>query len=211
MRLSASLNGMRGTSCFLSGGFAMRRMISTSACDEKLLAAIGSIAAESAYLERDIETMLYKLTKLPREIGQSIIEKPMMDAKTDLLRAVATAKLKRRPKKVQRLEELVSKIKHCNTDRVTAIHGIWTRQITRSPSGGRQFGPASATKRTKGGSERNLPASRAQKVALDISEAHWDLYDFAEETWPRLFPRLTLPPPPPPPDHHNRDTKANAT
>src|SRR5947207_15204999 len=107
--------------------------------------------------------MLYKLTKLWREIGQSLIERGMIDAKTDLLRDVATAKLKRRPKRVQRLEKIVSQIKHSNTDRVTAIHGIWARHITRSPSGERQIGQASATKR-KGGSEDTLPASRAQKV-----------------------------------------------
>lgn len=173
----------------------MRRkfMLSRVNCDEELLAAIGSIAAESSYLERYVETMLYQLTKLTRETGQHIIEAGMLGGKLDLLALIGKAKLKSRKKRLKQFSDLMSEIKHANTERSIAIHGLWYpphENYLRAIHFGEPWpAPAVATKRGKGdGKEVKLEAKRAVKLAEQISDLHWQIHDFAEETWPNLFP-----------------------
>jgi hypothetical protein len=165
-------------------------MLSTYYCDQPLLAAIGSIAAESAYLERFIESMLYRLTKLSREVGRPLVEKGMLDAKLTALQEVSRAKLKRRPKRMKRLDSIISRLRTSNTDRGIAIHGVWIHEVTWAPGliGMPTFGPPRASKRKGTHPDATMRAERAMKLATEIYDGHKELHDFAKETWPLLFP-----------------------
>lgn len=172
----------------------MRVMVSTSQLTPELLAAIGSIAAESAYLERFMETVLYSLTKLDRDIGKPMIERGMFDAKAQLLREVGAFKLKRRAKQCEAFLTIMSAIMSSNSDRGTAIHGIWLRR-PKFGGGWLDFGweePTAHKRGRPGKPDIAMTAQRAMDVAREISEAHHDLHEFVYRTWPRQFPRHTL-------------------
>lgn len=168
-----------------------RQMLSTLYCDSKLQAAIGSIAVESAYLERYIETMLYALTKISRDIGQPMIEGTMIGSKLDLLLHVGKVKLAKRPKRLKQFCDLMSRIKQANTDRTIAIHGVWQPEIQNwlRAYAMMDFGKPVATKRGKG-QDTKMSAERAMKIAGEISELHYELHDFAEQTWRTVFPQI---------------------
>lgn len=179
-----------------------RHILSTSFCDQTLLANIGSIAAESAYLEQFVETMLYRLTKLTREMGYPIIETPMLGGKLDLLSQIVKVKLKRRKKRLAQFAKIVSDIKNSNSERITAIHGLWL-PANPIPAVGiinrvRERRNAVAVKRGRlDKPDTKLTAERAAKVAVAIYESHVELRDFALETWPKIFPPMpgrALPP-----------------
>lgn len=167
------------------------RILSTIYCDQTLLAHIGSIAAESAYLERYIETVLYGLTKMTREVGHVVIERTMFDGKVDLLNQIGKTKLKARPKKLARFTEIISDIKASNSERVIAVHGVWLPQSPNLTMGIidalRQPKRPIATKRGKlDKPDTTLTSERAEKVAESIYQAHLALHDFVDEVWPKL-------------------------
>ena len=178
-------------------------MLSRAFCDAQLREAVGSIAIESAYLERFIETMLYALTKLKRDMGYPIVEAGMIGSKIDLLTQVGKVKLAKRKRRLKQFTELISNIKQANTDRVTAVHGLWLPEhhnYLRMITLGQSKIPARASKRNKDGTpDTTLDEGRAAKIAERISQLHQELHDFAEQAWPRVFPiyrPLMLPPPP---------------
>jgi hypothetical protein len=201
---SASSNGIGtgGGSSFF--GVDMRQMRSILVCGEKLLAAIGSVAVESAYLERDIEALLYALTKLDRETGFPIIEKGMIDGKIGLLRAIAEPKLKKRRKWQRKFLDIISRLKITNSDRTTVIHGVWMPALVIVTLAD-DFSTESITTGKKGVSRRGKPGksgaemdeTRAVQVASAISDARFDLREFAHSAWRiALAPNPAVPPQP---------------
>jgi len=165
------------------------KLLSVELCGEKLLMHIGSIAAESAYLERYTETLLYKLTRLNRDVGRPIIEAPMLGGKLDLLLEVGKARLKNRQKKQAEFRQLISRIKNANADRATAVHGIWIPDISQGIIDSIRNPRPIASKRGKPGKpDVTLAADRAEKLAEEIYNGHVGLHAFARKAWPKLFP-----------------------
>lgn len=192
--------------------------LSTYYCDEKLLAAIGSIVLESAYLERYIETMLYRLTRLSRPLGHPLIEKGMMDAKLEALKEICRSKLARRPKHFAELSDIISDLRQNNTDRSIAVHGVWTPEVTYKPGlfGEAVFGPPRASKRKGHQGDAIMTAARAMELAKDISDGHSALHAFSKRTWRRLFPgpmpiRPPLPLGPPLSENQKRANKRGSS
>ncbi len=171
----------------------MRIMLSKAHCEPELLASIGAIAAESAYLERFIETVILGLAKLPPEVGP-LVCKGMIDAKIDLLRELGNIKLKRFPRRKAKFAEIISELKRTNGERSIAIHGIWHGGMFHGAGLlNFTFTPAQATKKGKlGHPEATMTATRAHKLSHEISEAHHDLHEFAYRTWPKAMPGTTL-------------------
>ena len=108
----------------------MREMLSAMQCDEKLLAAIGAIAVESTYLERFLDTTIRKLARLSDAVARPVLAKTAtMEAKLDLLRELGSIKLQKYPKRHDEFEKIIATLKNANTNRNTAIHGVWYREM----------------------------------------------------------------------------------
>lgn len=170
-----------------------RTMLSREYCDDQLLIAIGSIAAESAYLERFVETLIYRLTKLTREMGYPIVEAGMLGSKLDLLTQVGRVKLNGKEIVSTQFSDLMSRIKHANSERILAVHGVWLHEhenFLKAIMEGLSAPPVVALKRNKDGKpDTKLEKKNALLAAKQISDLHHDLHEFATRNWPTLFPR----------------------
>lgn len=168
-------------------------MLSVMFCNRELLAAIGSIAAESTYLEQTVEDAITRLSGLPSD-GVSCIMPTMIGGKLDLLLHLGKARLRTKSRR-QQFSDLMSHIKNSNTERILAVHGVWEPQndsgqhpgiinALRYPTTFKMV----ATKAAKGAKgSAKLDEDRAWKVAMAIAEGHGKLRDFTQEAWPRKF------------------------
>jgi len=166
-------------------------------CDEKLLAAIGAIAVESTYLERFVDTAIRKLSGLSDTISHAVLAKHnTMEARFDLLLELGSTKLKHAPKRCAEFEQIIKALKDANSNRNTAIHGVWYREMVFDGKGLLGYTlaePKASRKPPKPGEQGStMRAETAHKVAKQISEAHYALHEFAYRTWRRYFPHSTL-------------------
>jgi len=144
-------------------------IIAQSVLSTDQLAAIGCIAVESAYLEDTVETIIYNLSGLTREKGEIFIDKFMLDSKLNLLKELSIIKFKSKKRKLF-LSELIGEIKSANSERIIAIHGLWTQDINALLSGHGAKAMRSNSRRPA-----SLSAHKLEDVAKRISDGHYEL------------------------------------
>lgn len=159
-------------------------MTSKSVLTTEQLAAIGSIAVESAYLEDFVDFMIAWLAGLPDEQLSILIPRAMLDGKLDILRNLGIIKLRSKRRK-EEFQQIIAKLKELNSQRNIAVHGNWqSKEMHRLSDIGKgipvQIGNAEAR-----GKKQNsvLHASKLQTVAISIADYREKLFHFCFDTW----------------------------
>jgi hypothetical protein len=88
------------------------------------LAALGSIAMKSVYLEDLVDMLIREILKLSDEQFRVLLPGAMLAAKLDILNDLAILQFKSKSKK-ENVSSIISKLKHFNSQRTIAIHGQW--------------------------------------------------------------------------------------
>lgn len=145
-----------------------RVMMSKSQLTEPQLTALGCVVAESAYLERTVEVIISAFTGMNQQVRETVLAKAMIGAKIELMAELASRKLKSKVRR-QRFAKIVTELKSCNNDRVTAVHSIWFTQPRRN---GEQIAHALNPRGNV------MLATTLESVAKRISAHHWDLFEF---------------------------------
>ena len=153
------------------------------------LAALGSIAMESAYLEDLIDMLIGEITKLSDEQLRAILHGAMLAAKLDILKGLAALKLKSKSKR-EKISSIIAQLKHLNSQRAIAIHGQWRslQKFTLSDlvkGLNIEIGNAEATHVRGGKKPSKLNASKLQDLADGISEYRDQLFQFSLYEWIR--------------------------
>jgi len=153
-------------------------MRSVRDCDEKLLAAIGSIVLESAYLEATITQLLNLLAQLDEQTSRVFISKRvMLDRKMQIVRELAEFRLP--PDQCKKLKEIIDRLTKTNSARTLAVHGIWRIEIYAPPF----LGPFAFQPTARKPDRRDhLTPQKAHQIAQQISDDRWQLL--------ALFPEL---------------------
>lgn len=146
------------------------------------LAALGSVVAESAYLERLIEVIISLLANVDQGTREIFLHRAMIGAKIDLMAELAKRKLKTKKRKVQ-FENIVSNINRCNEQRIVAVHGIWW---PTKPILGKNLSGEARAATSRGGV---ITTRGLEKLAKEISDCHWALFGFYREVWHPRVPR----------------------
>lgn len=145
------------------------------------LAAIGSIAVESAYLEDIVETLIYKLSGLTRKKGEIFLEKFMLDSKLNLLKELGMIKLKSKKRKLV-LSELIGEIKQANSDRTLAIHGFWIPgKITLASIAKGELEQDAKAVRSNSRRQGSLSAHKLADIAKRVSDGRYELFVFFQK------------------------------
>jgi hypothetical protein len=165
--------------------------------DSKELAALGSVVVESTFAESLIETLISEMSKLDKGALVLFLRGAMMNTKLELLADLGKLKL-RSAKRKEAFAEIISRLKHLNSERVIAVHGVWAKAIKfNAAKGGTgmvtlasfsdpmniEFGPSEAT-HPRGG---KISAKRLEALATQISDAYWDLYEFHAAVWVKPY------------------------
>jgi hypothetical protein len=157
---------------------ADRRLVSQQILTEEQLAALGSVVAESTYLESLVDIVIGRLAHLTKPQRVALLRKAMFQSKLEIMAELAEAKLKSVSRK-KKFAVIVSRLKAANSTRVNAVHGIWWH--TSTPLTIAQRGEAIALHPRSG--QTKLAASNLMKVAEEISDVHNALFFFYAETW----------------------------
>lgn len=184
----------------------LRFVLSRQILKPDQLAALGSVVAESTYLESLVDSMIGHLARLTESQRNIILKRAMLHVKLEVLRELGDLKLKSAPRKSDFLK-LISRLMAHNDERVTAVHGVWTPIVREWRPGFKlsdflvPSGDAEARH-----SRGTITASRLDKLAEKISNGFWDLSDFNTKVWLRtsarkkvvraLMKSRRLPPPP---------------
>jgi hypothetical protein len=156
---------------------------------EAHLAAIGAVAAESAYLEQQVEIATWRLTGLDEHRGPLLTAGMTLGARIALFRSVGE-KLLRTPADSARrgqFQRLLREIEQRIIDRNTVVHGIWASAegdylelLRRGPD---DLPPATATHVSKRLTVREASADSIQDVARALAELRSRLGTFYAEVW----------------------------
>ena len=156
------------------------------------LAAIGSVAVESANLEELLDIILDGLLGLNTKQRDIVFEGAMMQRKLELVKELGCQKLKSQRRKLE-LTKIIGDLNHANQERSTAIHGTW--QIAdKTALKAKVYGTGKAVATKKG--RRNKPDSTIEAdkligVAERISEGAQKLAVFVTVAFFR--PKVSLP------------------
>lgn len=153
------------------------------------LAALGSIAMESAYLEDLVDMLIGEIAKLSDAQFRALLPGAMLAAKLGILNDLAILKLKSKAKK-EKISSIITNLKHLNSQRTTAIHGQWTsleRLSFADIAKGASFTVGNAEAIHVRGKKQpsKLHASRLQDIADGISEYRDQLFHFCLQSWIR--------------------------
>jgi hypothetical protein len=91
---------------------------------EDELASLGSVAAESAYLESIVDDGIKDISRLSDAQFEIFTGKTMLGTKLDMLSSLGELRIKSQKRK-KRFREIISRLKHLNNERSQAIHGLW--------------------------------------------------------------------------------------
>ena len=149
------------------------------------LSALGSIVAESASLESNLNLMIARLARLSEAQLNILLGDQMLGRKLDIVKAAALLKLKSNRGK-KRFIHLVDRVALLSRDRNTVVHGTWGDQQGRLPT--RWIcarAPDSAVyavlHKRRGTKLRAFPAAQLKTLAKNMSEAHSELFSFLLE------------------------------
>lgn len=171
----------------------MTLMQSRRVLTEKQLAAIGSVAVESSYLESLIEGLIGQLSGLRPEVLKVFSgNAAMMGGKIEILGKLGTLKLRSKKRKHE-WAKIISELKEANTERAIAIHGIWeriepTNELRHLLLGFAPTGEAQAIHKNA----PILPAARIDKLATRINSAYDRLWAFYVDVWHAAWLRRFL-------------------
>ena len=153
------------------------------------LAALGRIALESAYLESLVDQLIGEIAKLSDEQFRALLPGAMLATKLDILKNLASLKLKSKTKK-EKLSSIIAELNHLNSQRNIAIHGLWQSlekisfaDLAKGAS--IKTGNAEATLARGKKQPSKLHASKLQAIADGISEYCDQLADFCLLLWIR--------------------------
>ena len=169
-------------------------MISRLFLSEDQLAAIGSIAVESSYLESSIDEIICRIAHFDDDLASVFMPNAMMGHKITIIKSLAARSLKTKKKKLSQFTQLMEKVASINSERVAAVHGLWEPPPSR-PSGMMAFFnnlPPDWQATAKNPRKQNaqpLQAARLEHIAAEISKLHLVLHYFALKEWPALKTR----------------------
>ena len=163
----------------------MATMFSEIVLTEKQLAAIGSVAVESANLEHLLDLILCRLFRLTSQEAMSVFDKAMLQRKIELVSDFGKRRL-RSNKRRREFDQIMVDVNNLNGSRISLIHGIWHSGDPRGTGivkAAQNIGKAFAT-----GSHLKTPrapirAETARKIALQMSAATSKLFKFALPLW----------------------------
>ncbi|HTE14915.1 MAG TPA: hypothetical protein VK642_07535 [Burkholderiales bacterium] len=164
--------------------------LSISVLTKDQLAALGSIAAESTYLENLVDVVVSDVSGLNDEKLKIMIPSIMMQGKLEILKEFGLLKLKSKKLKIN-FSILIGELKHTNSERNQAIHGYWidpqrgTGGLISSAMGNSiqsQIGDAVAIqlrhKKTPA-----LSSKRLEAIAVEIAATRTKLFKFWKNHW----------------------------
>ena len=137
-------------------------------------AAIGELVVECSDLEMYLDGMLGEMLRLKKHQYDLLMEGAMLQRKLNLMCEIGTLKLKSKKRKTE-LSAIIGALKHCNSERVIAVHGNWETVTTDRNFLARMLKaasglPVSPTKAvaTKSGVGTKVSTLDADKIALTI-------------------------------------------
>jgi hypothetical protein len=161
---------------------------------EKQLAALGSLVVESAFLESLVDDLIQELSRLRDEQYALFTSRAMLAAKLDLLLQLGTMRL-RSKRRQTKFSAIIIDLKTLNTERTTAVHGIWEPIYDKGTSDvfmtmslipiivPRKVG--ARARHARGGKVSGLSAERLDIVAQKISDGAQALRNFSAHVWTR--------------------------
>lgn len=91
---------------------------------QKEMAAIGSVVAESAQLERSLDGHIMKITKLHQAQYEVLMGGKMLGAKIAVFKELGLLKIKSE-KRRKAFIKIMDNFTHLSSERVVAVHGRW--------------------------------------------------------------------------------------
>jgi len=161
---------------------------STSVLTQAQLAAIGEIAVESAYLDGMVDFLIAQILNISEEKYYVVSNGVMLGTKLDILRNLGLIRLRSKKRKLE-WENIVSQVKHLNSQRTIAIHGYWQSKHGRKLSDLNKetwilpSGEAQAVHKRGKKKPSILDAQNLQKLAYDIHDNRNKLMIFYANSW----------------------------
>jgi hypothetical protein len=146
------------------------------------LASLGAVVAESAYLEDMVGYLIGELTRMKKEQLDLFLAKAMLHAKIELLAEIGALRLKSRRRK-ERFAKIISDLKANNSERVTAVHGVWVPEYPHPINSLSQLMGPFADVSAKHPRGPKMSASKLDKLADKISAGQGELLEFATKAW----------------------------
>jgi len=178
------------------------KRISKTLLQDGELAALGGVAAESAYLESTVDNAIKAIVWMSDAQYAIFTAKSMLGTKLEMLHSLGELRLKSLKRKKQFLK-IMSRLKHLNNERSLAIHGLW--EPTYDQSEGMTwhkyfFSDPSKWPMRTGSKVRNsrtnelgpLSTRRLDNLAEDLSVETAALYSFWTDVWEKRKKRLRV-------------------
>lgn len=156
--------------------------VSVAILTKDQLAAIGSLAIESTYLEHLVENIIWEISELEPDVGKFFTNGVQLNNRLELLNSIGRQLLKDKGEALDQFSKLISDLKIANANRNTIIHGYWTHstknflQLLRD--GPEKHPPAIATKRRLNSEPIKFSAEDIDAASKQIHELYVNLFNF---------------------------------
>jgi hypothetical protein len=154
---------------------------------QKEMAAIGSVVAESAQLEMNLDSGIRYLTKLKREQYYILVGTRMLGAKIAIYKDLGLLKLKSKQKQ-KKFTKIMDKLAVLNSERASVVHGIWmpaggvTSELVDAMFSGRlkrsDMPPGMAIHKKGRGKFFKIESTHLETLAQELTDGIHDLVRF---------------------------------
>ena len=155
----------------------MSRVLSRLILKPEQLAALGSVVAESTYVEMLVDGMICRLAKLKPQQFSAFLGGAMLQRKLEVLEQLGEPHIKSARRKAA-FKKLMLELRDGNTERTKAVHGVWLFAIEGNTL---KLDKAEATHTRRG----KIAARDLEQLANRISNGFWALSDFDAKVWQR--------------------------
>jgi hypothetical protein len=172
----------------------MVQMMVKDFLSQKEMAAIGSVVAESANLERCLDGYIMKISRLNRAQYDVLVGGKMLGAKIAIFKDLGLLKIKSK-KKQKGFSKTMDSLSLRNAERVVAIHGIWapaggiTSELVEGMFSGKlkpnHLPPGVAIHRKGRGKWFKMEAKHLEDLAQEIVDGMGELTKFWDPKWYR--------------------------
>lgn len=175
------------------------KRISKLLLEQEELASLGSVAAESAYLESTVDEGIKVIANLSDAQYEIFTAKTMLGTKLEMLHALGDLRIRAKNRK-RRFGAIISKLKHLNQERSLAIHGLWEPVYDKGDGMtlhlyflGPEHWPVRIGAKARNSKTKELSqltAKRLDNLAEDLWVETMALHGFISEVWEGKRKRL---------------------
>jgi hypothetical protein len=152
------------------------------------LAGIGSVAAESTYLENAIEAMIWMLAGIDENTGTIITGNLMLMNRIDLLGKLGNYRLSDEGHK-EHLKSLLTRMREAAKERNYIVHGEWTKNgyITLGDMFRGTYDEPAMARRANNSSALPFPAAKIPSTVEKLATLRGELIQFFAHAFPESF------------------------